>query len=83
MATIQHQPKNIGAVKNPSKKAPKLSDLKRSPSPKEEPNVIIPGTKTVSQIENEREQEEIYNTLRNFKTLAEINRNFGSLSNEK
>jgi hypothetical protein len=40
-----------------------------------------PGTQTVKEFENAREQEEIFAALKNFKTLAEINRNFGSLQN--
>lgn len=36
------------------------------------------GAQTVKEIESERELEEIYNALRNFRNLAEVNRNFSS-----
>jgi hypothetical protein len=37
-----------------------------------------PGIKSVRDIENERAQGEIHEALKGFKSLAEVNRNFGS-----
>ena len=57
----------------------RLSKTTKGKTPKVQPFAKIPGIKTVQEYEQEKEQEEIYNILKNFNSLSEINKQFGSM----